>query len=93
MIGADYKKEFVYTSPHNSGNNTPNVYVACSTDDRLEMEVDRSYDMGKGTYYTGTQGFRTIPGGKGYTFLISNLSAESGDIYGARGIYRFIPNY
>lgn len=93
MIGADYKKVFVYSSPHDSGNNTPNMYVACSTDDRLEMEVDRSYDMGKGTYYSGTQGFRTIAGGKGYTFLISNLSAEEGDIYGARGIYRFVPNY
>ena len=93
MIGADYKKEFAYTDPHNSGNSTPNVYIACSVDDRLEMEVDRSYDMGKGTYYTGAQGFRTISGGKGYAFLISNLSASSGDIYGARGTYRFIPNY
>lgn len=93
MVGADYKEVFVYSSPHDSGNNTPNMYVACSTDDRLEMEVDRSYDMGKGTYYSGTQGFRTIASGKGYTFLISNLSAEEGDIYGARGIYRFVPNY
>jgi hypothetical protein len=93
MIGAEYKKEFVYSSPHDSGNNTPNMYVACSSDDRLEMEVDRSYDMGKGSYYSGTQGFRTISSGKGYTFLIGNLTAEGGDILGARGIYRFIPNY
>lgn len=93
MIGADYKKEFVYSSPHDSGNNTPNMYVACSSDDRLEMEVDRSYDIGKGSYYSGTQGFRTISSGKGYTFLIGNLSADEGDIYGARGIYRFVPNY
>jgi len=93
MVGATYKKEFVYTSPHDSGNSTPNVYVACSTDDRLEMEVDRSYDMGKGTYYSGTQGFRTFSGGKGYSFLIANLPASEGDIYGARGWYRFLPQY
>lgn len=94
MVGADYRLPFPYTTPHDSGNNTPNTYIAFDTNDRLEMEVDRSYDLGKGTMYgtSGTQGFRTAST-KGYTYFISQKNMEANAIYGAHGWYRFTPNY
>lgn len=94
MIGATYRKRFVYTEPHDSGNNDPNIYVAYDANDRLEMEVDRSVDLGKGTMYgaSGTQGFRTS-GSKGYTYFITSKNLAEGDVYGARGWYRFMPQY
>ncbi len=94
MIGANYRLPFPYTTPHDSGNNTPNTYIAFDTNDRLEMEVDRSYDLGKGTMYgaSGTQGFRTAST-KGYTYFISQKNMEANAIYGAHGWYRFKPNF
>ena len=94
MIGATYRKHFVYTDPHDSGNYDPNIYVAYDANDRLEMEVDRSVDLGKGTMYgaSGTQGFRTS-GSKGYTYFITQKNLAEGDVYGARGWYRFMPQY
>lgn len=92
MIGATYRKPFIYTSPHDSGNNVPNIYVAHDSNDRLEMEVDRSVDLGKGILYgsSGTQGFRTA-GNKGYTYFITQKNLDANDVYGARGWYRFTP--
>lgn len=94
MIGANYRFPFPYTTPHDSGNKTPNTYIAFDTNDRLEMEVDRAYDLGKGTMYgsSGTQGFRTAST-KGYTYFISQKNMDANAIYGAHGWYRFIPNY
>ena len=94
MVGATYRKPFAYTSPHDSGNYNPNIYVAHDTDDRLEMEVDRSVDLGRGTMYgtSGTQGFRTS-GSKGYTYLITQKNMGANDVYGARCWYRFLPQY
>lgn len=94
MIGANYRLPFPYTTPHDSGNNAPNTYIAFDTNDRLEMEVDRSYDMGKGTMYgaSGTQGFRTAST-KGYTYFISQKNMEANATYGAHGWYRFMPQY
>ena len=92
MIGASYRKPFTYTSPHDSGNYNPNIYIAHDTNDRLEMEVDRTLDLGRGALYgtSGTQGFRTS-GSKGYTYFITQKNLEANDVYSARGWYRFIP--
>ena len=94
MIGAVYRTPFSYTEPHSSGNNKPNKYVAYSNEDKLEMEVDRSYDLGTGFFYgdSGTDGFRTISSGKGYTYLISQRNVSANAVYGARAFYRFMPN-
>ena len=91
MNGADYRLPFIYSSPHSSGNSTPNMYVGVSEYDRLEMEVDRSYDLGKGDFYNGTEGFRTYDGGKGYSYLVMNQNMYKDCSYGARGYYRFLP--
>lgn len=94
MIGANYRKPFVYTDPHDSGNYNPNIYVAYDQDDRLEMEVDRSVDLGSGSMYgsSGTQGFRTS-GRKGYTYFVTQKNLAANDVYSARGWYRFIPQF
>lgn len=94
MIGANYRQPFVITDPHSSGNNTPNKYVAYNNMHRLEMEIDRSYDLGTGIFYgdSGTDGFRTISSGKGYAYLISSRAVSANAIYGARAFYRFMPN-
>lgn len=94
MVGAVYRTPFSYTEPHSSGNNKPNKYVAYSNEDKLEMEVDRSYDLGTGFFYgdSGTDGFRTISSGKGYTYLISQRNVSANAVYGARAFYRFMPN-
>lgn len=91
MIGADYRLPFLYSDPHSSGNSTPNMYVGESDYDKFEMEVDRSYDLGKGDFYNGTEGFRTYSGGKGYSYLVLNQNMYKDYSYGARGYYRFLP--
>lgn len=90
FIGGTNRIPFVYTDHLTSENSTPNMMICRSTDDHLEIEVDRSFDLGKGIFYDGTSGMFTS-GSKAYCFLIENESLEENQRFGARGFYRFRP--
>lgn len=91
-VGADYRLPFSYSEPHASGNATPGMCVMYSDADRLEMEVDRSIDIGSGSMYSGTSGFHVETFGKAYSYLIQDKSMSKDCVYAARGIWRFMPN-
>ena len=75
-----------------SGNSTPNKAICNSSMDVLELEIDRSYDLGKGDYYNGTSGM-FISQNKLYNYIINNLNnIPANSNYGLRGWYRFYPN-
>lgn len=74
-----------------SGNSTPNKAVCYSNNDVLEMEVDRSIDIGNGDMYSEDRGM-FVSGSKVYCFIIKDTNLTANNIYSVKGTYRFYPN-
>ena len=77
----------VYTS----GNALPNAIYAYGSKHSVLMEVDRTYDLGKGVLFEGTDGMFTTNNPKGYANLIKNSVLKQGEMYSARGSWIFAP--
>lgn len=92
--GANRKKftitDYVQSAPDSAGRRS-NKLVAHSDTDLLEIEVDRSFDMGAGTaVQPTTHGWRTA-NNKLYSYLVDDKDMSAGDVYGAVGYWRFRP--
>lgn len=90
FVGGTNRKVGLLADHPNSGNNTPNAMRCYSQTNLLEIELDRTFDLGKGDKYNGTLGMFTS-GNKAYCYIIENSSLSQGDYYWLRGWYRFKP--
>lgn len=92
-IGGTNRAVYKLTDGATSGNKLPSICAVYNDTDRLEMEIDRTLDLGTGVLLPEdfTQGYFSTSYGKCYSYLIKNADLSSGDIYGARGYWRFIP--
>ena len=71
-----------------SGNSLPNALVAYGDKHRIIMEIDRSFGLGTGNMYDGTNGC-FVCGEKGYFWLIKDQLLFKGEIQYARASYKF----
>lgn len=76
-----------------SGNAVTSGLIAWGDDHQIEMYVDTGIDLGKRTYYSGTDGAYAAPSyGKGYFSIIGQtVNASAGDKFYLDGAYRFVP--
>lgn len=94
FIGGTNRQPFNYSGEfHSSGNDDTNMVACYSSDNRLEMEVNRVLDLGRGALYTGTESFFTQTYGKAYAYLIEAQNLDANAVYAAEGYWRFMPNY
>lgn len=74
-----------------SGNTTTSGFIGWGDTHRIEMNVDTGIDLGKRTYYNGTNG-AFVANSKGYFFIVNqSISMNAGAQYFLDGSYRFIP--
>jgi hypothetical protein len=92
-IGGANRAAYKLTDGKASGNKLPSICAIYNDTDRLEMEIDRTLDLGTGILLPEdfTQGYFSTSYGKCYSYLIKDANLSSGDIYGTRGYWRFIP--
>ena len=92
-IGGTNRAVYKLTDGKASGNKLPSICAVYNDTDRLEMEIDRTLDLGTGILLPDefAQGYFSTSYGKCYSYLIKNADLSSGDIYGVRGYWRFIP--
>lgn len=89
-IGANNRIAFNYTSHLASGNNTPNMVKCHDNDNMIEIEVDRSFDLGRNPLI-GSENGMFCSGSKVYANLVKNTSITSDTMYSFRAFYRFYP--
>ena len=93
FIGGSNRLEYtnLTTTSYKSGNNKPNAIYAYGDKHSITLEVDRDYDLGRSDLYDGDSGMFTTTNPKGYSNLIANAVLHDGEIYSARGVWRFAP--
>ena len=95
FIGGDNRYADTLDNLPYSGNATPNAMLCYSDTNVLELEIDRTYDLGKGAFFEGNDGM-FISGNsgnyKGYCYIIKETQLEANKHYYARAYYRFKPN-
>lgn len=90
FVGGVNRTPDVYTNSPISSNATPNSMECWSNTDKVILEIDRNYDIGKGTYYNSTMGM-FASGQKYYCFLIKDADLAADACYFSRGSWSFMP--
>lgn len=89
-VGGNNRAIFNYLDNLSSGNATPNAMKCTGNNGTLEIEIDRTYDLGKGILYNENSGMFTS-GTKAYCNIIKNSDLSKDDHYNLRGWFRFLP--
>ena len=88
FTGGSNRGKYNVSDNPSSGNATPNVMTGFGSAYSISVEVDRTYDIGKGTYYNATRGM-FVAGSKMYTNLIKDSALDADSYYAARARYCF----
>lgn len=91
FIGGDNKIPSLYSAHENSGNRLPDEMYCYSSDNILEIGVDRNFDIGKGTYFSGNEAGMFASGSKYYCYLIKDYDLDANEIISSKGYWRFRP--
>ena len=93
-IGDANRAEYDNTAAHTSGGSTCDKMLGYGTDNLVEVDLDRTFDLGR--IYSGTgAAFNSANGNKCYFSVINEnapgMAIASGDMYCAKGRYWFRP--
>ncbi len=81
----------VTTANSSSGaSDTPRI-IGYGTNDKIEMTVDTTFDLGKRPGYTGNSSAFTSGGNKAYFHILDNITMGEGEHFFLKGSCRFLP--
>lgn len=92
-IGGTNRQVCQGNSNSDCGGNFANMLVGYGNEHRIEMELDTTFDVGKGAFFEGNNRLFNVDYGKAYFYLIKDKTLLANETYSARCKYRFIPNH
>ena len=93
-IGDSNRAVYTNSAAHNSGGSSCNKIIAYSASNKVEIDLDRTFDLGK-IYDGSAAAFNQASANKCYFSVINQdspgFAIQNGEMYCARGQYRFKP--
>lgn len=91
-VGAVNRQVYRTDENSESGNKLTNAIECYGNDDKITLEVDRTYDLGNGSLMSDESGMFASNYGKCYCFIIRDKDMKANNHYYLRGKYTFDSN-